>query len=131
MVLTSIIVFAQVMLVNNEIVVFVQFPKFAVNHVEVFIRKVLCNLVDVFFFIKQSNNSQEVTLPEFGGSNPSTPTSIDTIKDPRDHLIKIIFAEDSAVHKENGRNDTIKFKHGFRNSKVECVVILSDIFKSV
>ena len=46
---TVIVVSGKVSFVNVEIVVLVQLPKLAVDHVEMLIGKVLCHLVYIFF----------------------------------------------------------------------------------
>lgn len=50
---TLVIVLCQVLLVNVEVMVCVQLPELAVDNVEMFIGEELCELVHVFFLLKQ------------------------------------------------------------------------------
>ena len=84
--LTSVVVPAQVVLVDDQVVVLVQFPKLAVDDVKVFIRKVVRDLVDVLLRLQHSDDLQKVGLAQFRDGDSATPRSIDTVEDAGDHL---------------------------------------------
>lgn len=50
---TLVVVPRHVLLVNVEVMICVQFPKLAVYNIKVFIGKVLCQLVHIFFLFQQ------------------------------------------------------------------------------
>jgi len=49
-------VLGQILLVDQQVVVLVQFPKLAVNHVEVLVAKEGHYLIDVLFFLQQTDH---------------------------------------------------------------------------
>lgn len=52
-VLTMVVVSGQVLGVDEEVMVSVQLPEFAVNDVKVLIREIICDLIDVVLFFQQ------------------------------------------------------------------------------
>lgn len=56
---------SQIMLVDEKIVVPVEFPKLAIDDVEVFIAEVLGHLVDVLLFLKKGNDGKKIATPQF------------------------------------------------------------------
>lgn len=51
-----VIVPGQVLGVNEEVMVSVQLPELTVNDIEVLIREVICNLIDVVLFFQQGES---------------------------------------------------------------------------
>lgn len=51
--LTLIVVSSQIFLVYVEVMVSVQFPEFAINDIEMLIRKIISDLIDVFFLFQK------------------------------------------------------------------------------
>lgn len=51
-----IIVPRQIVQVNEQIVVAIQLPEFAVNHIEMFVAEIGHDLVDIFFLLQQLQN---------------------------------------------------------------------------
>lgn len=51
-----VIVSAQVFRVDEEVMVSVQFPEFTVNDIEVLVREIICDLIDVVLFFKQGES---------------------------------------------------------------------------
>ena len=48
---TVVIMPSKIFSINKEIMIFVQFPKLAVNHIKMFIAEIVGHGIDVFFFI--------------------------------------------------------------------------------
>ena len=48
---TVVIMPSKIFSINKEIMIFVQFPKLAVNHIKMFITEIVGHGIDVFFFI--------------------------------------------------------------------------------
>lgn len=51
-----VIVPGQVLGVNEEVMVSVQLPELTVNDIEVLIREIICNLIDVVLFFQQGKS---------------------------------------------------------------------------
>ena len=62
--LTVIIMSWQVFSINKEVMVLVQFPKFAINDIKVLVAEKIRDLVNVFFFFQNSNGGQKVGFPK-------------------------------------------------------------------
>lgn len=56
--LTMIAVSGQILLVNVQIVILVEFPKFAVNNIEVLVAEVRGYLVDILLLFQELNNAE-------------------------------------------------------------------------
>ena len=48
---TVVIMPSKIFSINKEIMIFVQFPKLAVNHIKMFIAEIVGHGIDVFFFV--------------------------------------------------------------------------------
>ena len=48
-----IVVFGEIVFTDEEIMILVELPELAVDHVEVFVRKVIHHLVNVVFIVQQ------------------------------------------------------------------------------
>lgn len=66
MIFTVVVVAVQVLFTDQQVVVFVQFPEFTVNDVEVFVREVVFDEIDVFFGVERLENGQKVGFLQFG-----------------------------------------------------------------
>ena len=55
---TVVVVTSQIFLVDKEVVIFIQLPKFAVDDVEMLVTEIVGDLIDVFFVFKQTNSRQ-------------------------------------------------------------------------
>lgn len=51
-----IIMSGQILFIDEQIVIPVQFPKLAINDVKMFVTKILGDLIDVFFFFQNLND---------------------------------------------------------------------------
>lgn len=56
--LTMIVMSCEILFINEQIVIPVQLPKFAVNNVEMLVTKILSNLVNIFLFFKKLDNAE-------------------------------------------------------------------------
>lgn len=56
---TMVIMPPEIILADKQVMVLVQFPELAIDHVKVFVREVVSNLVYVIFFFQQSQNLQQ------------------------------------------------------------------------
>ncbi len=55
---TVVVVPSQILLIDKEVVVFVQLPELAVDDVEMLITEIIGDLVDVFLLFQQANRGQ-------------------------------------------------------------------------
>lgn len=55
-VLTMVVVPGQILGVNEEVMVSVQLPELTVNDIEVLIREIICDLIDVILFFQQGES---------------------------------------------------------------------------
>lgn len=81
-----IIVSGQVLPIDEQIVVLVQLPEFAVNDVKVLITEEVGDLVDVIFFLEKTEGGQQIGPPQLAQSYESTPRTIDDKEDSSYHL---------------------------------------------
>lgn len=81
-----VVVSRQVFGVDVEVVVGVQLPELAVDDVEVLVREVVGDLVDVVLFLQQSQGLQEVAAAQLHHGDAAGPGAIHHIEDPLDHL---------------------------------------------
>lgn len=105
---TVVVVAGQVVLINKQIVVSIQFPEFAVNHVEMFVTEVGHYLVNIFLLFQQlqylqnvrfedhidikqmqSTNLQKIRSPQFGQCNASRPAPIDCVEYPGNNCVDV------------------------------------------
>ena len=78
--LTVVVVSGQVLLVNEQIVIPVQFPEFTVNHVEVLVAKILRHLVNVLFVLEHLNHVEQVGPPHLRDRYSSRPGAVDAVE---------------------------------------------------
>ena len=61
---TMIVVPGQVSLIDEEVVIFIQFPKLAIDDVKVLVAEEVCDLVDVILLLQQPQRRQEVRVAQ-------------------------------------------------------------------
>lgn len=59
-----IVVPGQVSLIDEEVVIFIQFPKLAIDDVKVLVAEEVCDLVDVILLLQQPQRRQEVRVAQ-------------------------------------------------------------------
>lgn len=79
----------QVVLVDEQIVVAIQLPELAVDHVEVLVAEVLRDLVDVVLLLQQLDHVQEIRPPQFRNRYPARPGAIDAVENPGDDGVDV------------------------------------------
>lgn len=72
--------------VDVEVVVGVQLPELAVDDVEVLVREVVGDLVDVVLFFQQGQRLQEVAAAQLHHGDATGPRAIHHVEYPLDHL---------------------------------------------
>lgn len=78
----------EICLVDEEIVIAIELPELAVDHIEMLIAEVSCYLIDVFLVLEDRDHREQIASPQFGHGNSSAPASIHAVKYPSDHLDK-------------------------------------------
>lgn len=53
---TVIVVPCQIVLIDEKVMVAIQFPEFTIDDIEMFVAKVCHDLIDVLFFLEQLNH---------------------------------------------------------------------------
>lgn len=81
-----VVVSRQVFGVDVEVVVSVQLPELAVDNVEVLVREVVGDLVDVVLFFQQGQGLQEVAAAQLHHGDAAGPRAIHHVEYPLDHL---------------------------------------------
>lgn len=71
---------SEILLVDVQVVVPVEFPKFTVNDVEVLVAEVRRNLVDVLLLFQKLDNSQQIWPTKFRQSDFSAPGTVHAIE---------------------------------------------------
>ena len=71
-----IIVSAEVLPVNEQVMVLVQLPELAVDDIEVLIGEELSDLVDILLILQESQDSEEVGTPQLTDCDASRPGTI-------------------------------------------------------
>lgn len=99
-----VVVPCQIVLIDEQIMIPIQFPEFAINYVKMFVTEIGHDLIDIlllfqqlkdlivvskfhnvtkvscFFRMDKLNYLQQIRSPQFRYGNPSRPTTIDAIK---------------------------------------------------
>lgn len=76
----------EICLVDEEIVITIELPELAVDHIEMLIAEVSCYLIDVFLVLEDRDHREQIASPQLGHRNSSAPASIHAVKYPSDHL---------------------------------------------
>ena len=84
--LTVIIVPAEVLPVDEEIVVLVQLPELAVDDVEVLVGEEVRDLVDVLLLVEGREHRQEVGLAQLGNRDAARPRAVHAVEYAGYHL---------------------------------------------
>lgn len=75
----------KIRLANDEIVVGIQFPEFAVNNIKVLIGEVLCDEIDVIFSLQTSQDVEEVGTSQLAQADATRPGGVGAEEDARHH----------------------------------------------
>ncbi len=81
-----IVVASEVLPVDEQVMVLVELPELAVDHVEVLVAEEVGDLVDVLLVLEQPQGGQEVGPPHLGQGDLATPASVDHKENPSYHL---------------------------------------------
>lgn len=81
-----VVISAQVFGINIQVMVSVQLPKLAVDDIEVFIREVVSDLVNVLLLLQQGQSLEEVTPAQLHHRDAACPRTVHHIVDPLNHL---------------------------------------------
>mmetsp|Transcript_24261 Transcript_24261/g.68266 ORF Transcript_24261/g.68266 Transcript_24261/m.68266 type:complete len:222 (-) Transcript_24261:334-999(-) len=93
-------VFEQIFTCDFVIPIIIQFPKSAIQDVEMFVGKVPCDLVDVFFFIHQLECFQQIRSSDLSRCDPAGMASIDGVEDAGYDCHGVLFLELCVVCQE-------------------------------
>lgn len=88
-----IVVPRQIVLVYEQVVIAVQLPKLAVDHVEVLVAEVLGDLVDVVLLLQQLDHAQQVRPPQLRNRYPAGPGTVDAVEYPGDDGVDVARVE--------------------------------------
>ena len=78
----------------------VQFPESAIEDVEMFVGKVTCDLVNVFFFIDQQEALEQIRTSDLSGGDSTGMTLVDGIKNPCNDRDGILFLKFGMIGQE-------------------------------
>ncbi|KOX77838.1 hypothetical protein WN51_05724 [Melipona quadrifasciata] len=84
--LTVIVVFREIGLVDEEIVIPVKLPKLAIDHVEMLVAEVGSHLIDVLLVLEDRDHRQQVAPPQLCDGDSPAPASVHAVEYPGDHL---------------------------------------------
>lgn len=59
----------QVLFINEQVMVPIQLPKLAVNHVEMLVAEILSDLINVLLLLQKLDDGEQVGSPQFGYRN--------------------------------------------------------------
>ena len=76
----------EVLSINNQVVVRIELPEFAVDDVKVFIGEEIGDLIDVRFVFQQSQDLEEVATTKLTDGDTAVPVAINNIEYTTDHL---------------------------------------------
>lgn len=101
--LTVIVMFREIRLVDEKIVITIELPELAVDHVEMLVAEVSCYLIDIFLVLEDRDHREEIASSQLRHGNSSAPASIHAVKYSSDHL-------DRTKIRQNHQLTTIKYK---------------------
>lgn len=84
--LTVIVMFCEIRLVDEKIVITIELPELAVDHIEMLIAEVSRYLIDIFLVLEDRDHREQIASSQLRHGNPSAPASIHAVKYPSDHL---------------------------------------------
>lgn len=84
--LTVIVMFCEIRLVDEKIVITIELPELAIDHIEMLIAEVSRYLIDIFLVLKDRDHREQIASSQLRHGNPSAPASIHAVKYPSDHL---------------------------------------------
>ena len=86
---TVIVVTGQIFLVDEQIVILVQFPELAVDDVKVFVAEEIRDLIDVVLVLQQPDGGQQVRVTQFRQADVTRPGAVDVVEDASDNLCNV------------------------------------------
>lgn len=95
--------FCEIRLVDEKIVITIELPELAIDHVEMLVAEVSCYLIDIFLVLEDRDHREEIASSQLRHGNSSAPASIHAVKYPSDHL-------DRTKIRQNHQLTTIKYK---------------------
>lgn len=84
--LTVIVMFCEIRLVDEKIVITIELPELAIDHIEMLIAEVSRYLIDIFLVLEDRDHREQIASSQLRHGNPSAPASIHAVKYPSDHL---------------------------------------------
>lgn len=78
--------FCEIRLVDEKIVITIELPELAVDHIEMLIAEVSRYLIDIFLVLEDRDHREQIASSQLRHGNPSAPASIHAVKYPSDHL---------------------------------------------
>ena len=84
--LTVIVVSREIHLVDEEIVVAVELPELAVNHVEVLVAEVSGHLIDVLLVLQNADYREQIAPPQLRHWYLAAPATVHAVEYPGDYL---------------------------------------------
>ena len=84
-----IVVTGQIFLVDEQIVILVQFPELAVDDVKVFVAEEIRDLIDVVLVLQQPDGGQQVRVTQFRQADVTRPGAVDVVEDASDNLCNV------------------------------------------
>ena len=88
------------LLSNDEVMILIEFPELAVKDVEMLVREICTNFIDIFFSIDMLESLEEVTVFEFSSGDFSVIISINSIEDSLNNCISISLLEFGSCFQE-------------------------------
>lgn len=79
----------QILLVNVEIMIAIQLPKFAIDDVKVLVAEIRHDLIDVLLLLQQLNHVQQVRFAQLSGRDLARPAAVHVVEDARYHGVHV------------------------------------------
>ena len=77
----------KVLPVDEQVVVLVQLPELAVDHVEVLVAEEVGDLVDIVLLLEESQRCQKIRMAQLRQTHGTRPRPVHLVEHPRDHLL--------------------------------------------
>lgn len=87
--LTTIVMSSEIISINEEIMVLIQFPKFTIYDIEVFIAEIIRDLIDVVLLLEELDDLEEIRLSQFRERDPARPRFVHVEKYPGYHCVYV------------------------------------------
>jgi len=83
----------QVLLGNKQVVVLIQLPELAIDHIEVLVGEVVLDQIDVVLELERLEHPEKVGALELGERDLARPGAVDRVVDARDHRLYVAGVE--------------------------------------